>query len=200
MAHMDTSEFPDSQIFCETYRLMVIHVFCNMVFIRYQCIHEEQVHTDQEFSASFGDWNPGISRISYAIPPIADDKAAAVCRRVVYQKKRQCHSIKGKRGIRFNRVSRKWHKSEYPTAIRKYGRGCIYRREVLDPIELPIAHKMVIMPMCPDDCVDVGGSLQEELLPEVRRGINKDMVTLVFQKKRGPQPHSTCLPGICAAG
>ena len=83
-------------------------------------------------------------------------------------------------------------KSEKPEDLRAiiHDRLCgEYRGDMLDAVKIPESHEMIVMSMGPDHRVDVRGSIPQQLLTEVRRGIYQQVKAFIFDKKRGPQAH-----------
>jgi hypothetical protein len=74
-------------------------------------------------------------------------------------------------------------KPEDLRAIIHDGPGSKYRWDMLDAVKLPKPHKMIVMPVGPEYCVDMWGSILQQLLAEIRGGINQQMKTFVFDKK-----------------
>jgi hypothetical protein len=68
--------------------------------------------------------------------------------------------------------------------------GCsVYLRDMLDAVKIPKSHEVIVMSVGPDHRVDVRGSIPQQLLTEVRRGIYQQVKAFIFDKKRGPQAH-----------
>ena len=72
-----------------------------------------------------------------------------------------------------------------------------YLRDMLDAVKLPESHEMIVMPVCPDNCVDMRGSGFQELLAEIRRRIDQQVKALIFNKEGCPQAHC---PGCLRMG
>ena len=72
---------------------------------------------------------------------------------------------------RFVRLDRAFFKGEKPecfcTVVEDLG-CCKDRRNVLDPVKLAKTDEMIVMAVCPDHGIDMGRSVEEELLPEIR--------------------------------
>jgi hypothetical protein len=60
---------------------------------------------------------------------------------------------------------------------------------MLDTVKFTEPHKMIVMPMGPDYRVDVRGTVSQQLLTEIRRGIYQQVKAFVFNQKRCPQAH-----------
>jgi hypothetical protein len=56
---------------------------------------------------------------------------------------------------------------DFSTVIEDWGSGK-YWWDLLNPVKLAKSDKMIIMPMSPDHSIDMRGTMQEKLLPEIR--------------------------------
>jgi hypothetical protein len=54
---------------------------------------------------------------------------------------------------------------------------------MLDAVKFPESHKVIVMPVGPDYRIDVRGSVPEELLAEVRRGVHQQVKAIIFNQK-----------------
>src|SRR5512136_945416 len=88
-------------------------------------------------------------------------------------------------------------KPEYPRAIIHDRGGGEYRRDMLDAVEIPESHEVIVMPVGPDYRVDVRGSVPQQLLAKIRRGIYQQVKAFVLNEKRGSQAH--CAGCFCVS-
>ncbi len=54
---------------------------------------------------------------------------------------------------------------------------------MLDAVKLSKSHEMIIMPVCPDNRVDVRRSVPQQLLTEIRGGIYQQVKAFILYKK-----------------
>jgi hypothetical protein len=59
-------------------------------------------------------------------------------------------------------------KTECLSTVIEDGRCGKYRRDLLNPVKFAKSDEMVIMPVSPDHGIDIRGTAQEKLLPEIR--------------------------------
>jgi hypothetical protein len=84
------------------------------------------------------------------------------------QKRGYGNAEKAEGFIRLDDPLVKGQKPEDLRAIIHNGRGGKYPRDILDAVELTESHEMIIVPVCPDNRIDMGGSVVQELLSEIR--------------------------------
>jgi len=174
---------------CESLRerasVKVIHMFGDPDARWDECIDKQEVKIREQIEAFFGDICIRIRRKTCPCPFAFDEQPAGICRGVPDKEQGYCAPEEFKWLVGSDRMFLKREKPEKPCAIADY-RGCsIDRGNVLDPVKLPESDKMVVMPMRPDNSIDSGSVVCEELLPKVRRGIDKDMLPVVFNKEGG---------------
>src|SRR5512136_496878 len=109
---------------------------------------------------------------------------------------REAGKLEGEKG--FHPVALEGKEGEEGCAVREGLIGCIDRGRVLDPIELAIAGVMVVMPVGPDHRVDARGARAEELLAEVRGGIDEEVPAPLFDEEGGPEALDPRFSGVPA--
>jgi hypothetical protein len=110
---------------------------------------------------------------------------------VIDRKERDLKSADAKRLEGFLYGSTEAHESKYRSAIGDDPRASEYVGQILHPIKFTKTHEMVIMTVTPDDTVDSGRTGQEQLLAEIRSGLNEDLFIFLFDEERGSQPLGT---------
>jgi hypothetical protein len=69
-------------------------------------------------------------------------------------------------GLNLSFIKRK-KPEDFSAVIEDRGSGK-YRWDLLNPVKLSKSDKMIIMPVSPDHSIDMRGTMQEKLLPEIR--------------------------------
>jgi hypothetical protein len=102
---------------------------------------------------------------------------------VIDDKRGYGNTAEAERFIGMNNPFFKPEKTEYPCAIIHNRWDGEYRRDMLDAVKFPESHKVIVMPVGPDYRIDVRGSVPEELLAEVRRGVHQQVKAIIFNQK-----------------
>ena len=85
-----------------------------------------------------------------------------------YHEQRDCYPENIEWLVRRNLTFIKREKPEEISTVVEYRGSGKYRGDLLNPVKLPKSDKMIIMPVSPDHGVDMRGTIQEKLLPEIR--------------------------------
>jgi hypothetical protein len=93
------------------------------------------------------------------------------------------NTAEAERFVRMDNPFIKRKKTEYPRAIIHDRGDGKYRRDMLDAIKLPKSHEVIVMPVGPDHRINMWGTVPEQLLAEVRRGVYQQVKAIVFNQK-----------------
>jgi hypothetical protein len=148
--------------------IKIIHVLVNPDIGGHKCIQQQKIQIGEKVKALLGNIDVCIGGKPY--PRVSSFKhyAAGKCRGVFYHEQRDCKAEHIKWLVGLNLSFIKGEKPEdFRTVIEDRGSGK-YRWDLLNPVKLAKSDKMIIMPMSPDHSIDMRGTLQKKLLPEIR--------------------------------
>jgi hypothetical protein len=183
---MHAPEILDIKGFCKLEGILVIHVLVYMIFGRNQRIHKQEVHTFQKIESSFRKIDPRIRSKSDPVTVSLYEQSAGVGGRVIYLDKGECQAGQEEGLVRFLVMAHKRQESKNTPAIIHDRRGGENIRDFLHAVKFSKAHKMVIVTMSPYYRRDVRGTIQQELLAQIRGTIHQDMSSLSLDEERCP--------------
>ena len=188
MADVDAPECLRVQAFGQRAGIEIVHVLGDRDMRGDKGVEQEQVEVFEQVEAFFRDVPVGVRGIPHPRPACIKDEAAGIRRGVLYKKWRDCDPEQIEWYIGLHRLPVKVQKPECLPTVTEHRVGGKDRGNLLHPVKFAKTHEMIIVPVGPDHGIDMGGAVPEELLPEVWRGIHKDMAVVVFDQDGCPQP------------